>query len=157
MPEILQKLTFQANNDLDSVVIRVGEMSQRIGYNTGFEIDQNLRMAAKHAAQFHRAPASFWRDVDLVDLDDCPRPHRGYRQSRHLPTYQTWSVTCKPPLVGLVFDGQCVELDYETAVKAGHTIRRASRRAKAWAGDTSRSKRLLAHVTDANAPAVFQV
>lgn len=149
---ILEKITYSANDEQDSVVIRVGNLKARVGYRVGFAIDQNLRMGAKQMAEFHGAPASFWRDLVLTDLADCPKPHRTPRQSRHLPSYKVWEVTCNPPLVGLLFDGSGMEFDIELAVKLGHEIRRASRRAKAWAGDTSSDRRMFANLTDANAP-----
>ena len=54
-----------------------------------------------------------------------------------------------PPLVGLYFDGHGEEMDYETAVKLGHAIRRAARRAKAWAGDRSSYSSCLGNLTNA--------
>ena len=150
---LLEKITYSANDEQDFVVIRIGDMKARIGYRIGFAIDQSLRMGAKQMAELHGAPASFWRDVEVTDLKDCPKPHRTPRQSQHLPSCKKWEVTCNPPLVGLLFDDVGKEFDIELAVKIGHEIRRASRRAKAWAGDMSSDMRLMAHLTDANAPA----
>ncbi len=150
---ILKKIKYSANDEQDSVVIRIDDLRARIGYRVGFAIDQNLRMGAKQMAEFHGASASFWRELALTDLTDTPKPHRTPRQSRHLPSYKTWEIHCNPPLVGLFFDGKGMEFDIELAVKIGHEIRRASRRAKAWAGDTSTDRRLFANLTDGNAPA----
>ena len=153
MPEILQKIRWSADDDLDSVVLRIDDMRQRIGYLAGFRIDQALRMGAKQVAEFYGAPARFWRELDLTHLDDCPRPHRTPRQSRHVATYKNWEVRIQsPPLVTLLFDGVGKDLEMELAVKIGHGVRRASRRAKAWAGDSSRGLSVMAHITDANAP-----
>lgn len=149
---LLERVTYSANDDLDSVVLRIGDMQQRVGYRVGFAIDQSLRVAAKHVAEYYGAKASFWRELALTSLDDCPKPHRSARQSRHTPTYREWSVEMhNPPLVALLFDGAGEEFDIDVAVSFGHEIRRASRRAKAWAGDTSSDRRLIAHITDANA------
>lgn len=146
---LLQKVVFSANDEQDSVLIKIGGLKHRVGYRVGFEIDHYLRLAAKQAARFHRAPANFWRELDLDDLEDQPKPHRGARQSRHRPTYKHWEIRCNPPLVALLFDGRGEEMDYETAVKLGHAIRRAARRAKAWAGDTSKYSAMLGNATDA--------
>ena len=146
---ILQKLVFSANNEEDSVVLRVGDLQHRFGYRVGFDIDHHMRLAAKQAARFDRAPASFWRDVDVPGDEQDPRPHRGFRQSRLLPTYKTWKIGVNPPLVVVTFDNTSVEMDYEAAIKVGHLIRRASRRAKAWAGDTATYSAMLGNLTSA--------
>lgn len=149
MSALLQKIPYSANDDLDTVVIRIGDLRERVGYNVGFSLDQYMRLAAKQAASIHGAPATFWRELYLVDLDDCPKAHRGIRQSRLTPSYDKWEVKCNPPLVGLYFDGSGVEVEYETAVQIGHAIRRASRRAKAWAGDTTRWTSFMGNLTAA--------
>lgn len=147
---LLEKKAFLVNDNMDFVEVKFGCINVRIGYRIGFAIDQNMRLAAKQAAQIDRAPASFWRDVDIPDLDDCPKASRWPQQSQLTPTCKKWEVKCYPTaLVGLFFDGIGEEMDYETAVKLGHAIRRASRRAKAWAGDTAKHSRMMGILTDA--------
>lgn len=157
MSAILEKSTYSANDEHDTVLIRVHDLRARVPYRVGFEIDQALRMMAKTMAQCYGAPGSFWRELALPDLADCPKPYRKARQSRHLPSYKKWEVQCNPPLVGLFFDGRGREFDLEMAVTLGHEIRRASRRAKAWAGDNSRHVGIMANLTDANTPTVVGV
>lgn len=146
---LLEKKAFVVDGELDFVNIRFGSIQARIGYRIGFVIDHHMRLAAKQAARFDRAPASFWHDVELPDLEDAPRTSRVPQQSRLVPTVSSWSVGVNPPLVRLEFDSMVEEMDYETAVKLGHAIRRASRRAKAWAGDHSRYSAMLGNLTDA--------
>lgn len=146
---LLERKVFTVNDELDFVNIKFGSINARIGYRLGFAIDQRMRLAAKYAARYDRAPATFWRDVDLVDLDDVPKPSRLPQQSRLVPSATSWAVEAEPPLVRLMFDNIGEEMDFETAVKLGHAIRRASRRAKAWAGDTSSYSRMLGMLTDA--------
>lgn len=146
---LLEKHLFKANDNLDFVDIAFGTLSARIGYRVGFSIDHHLRLAAKQAARLDRAPANFWRAVDLVDLDDAPKPSRVPRQSMLTPSASVWAVGVTPQLVWLSFDSAAMEMDYETAIKFGHAIRRASRRAKAWAGDRSKYSQMLGMLTDA--------
>ena len=149
---ILEKVKFSANDDYDTVIIKVGDLHERVGYNVGFGIDQALRVGAKAVAGYYGAPASFWRDVEVNDLQDTPKPHRTPRESTLTPSCSKWEVKIiEMPLVTLLFDERGVDVDMELAVKLGHEIRRASRRAKAWAGDTSRARRMTARLTDANA------
>ena len=158
MPELLlEKIHFQVDDRFDFIDIKFGSLlSARIGYRLCFVIEQNLRIAAKQAAQFDNAPASFWRDVDVIDLeDDKYTPSRVPQQSQlspSLPPGSKWEVQVNPPLVRLVLHDMAAEMDYETAVKFGHAIRRAARRAKAWAGDTSSHSRMAGYLTNSNEP-----
>jgi hypothetical protein len=148
---LLERVRHDVNDELDFVNIRCGVIRARIGYRIAFAVDHRLRIAAKQSARFHRVPASFWRFVELPDLEDCPRPSRIPQQSRLTPTVSRWDVFTVPgePLVHIEFDGMAMELDYEAAVKLGHDIRRAGRRAKAWAGDRSKYSAMLGLLTDA--------
>lgn len=149
MSGLLQKTRFTVNDELDFVNIRFGVIHARIGYRVGFHIDHYLRLAAKQAARVDRANAKFWHDMELPDLNDCPKTNRQPRQSMLTPTVVNYAVNVNPPLVSLEFDGKAMEMDYETAIKLGHEVRRASRRAKAWAGDGAKYSAMLGMLTDA--------
>lgn len=149
MAKVLERRSFSVDDELDFVRVRFGSINAQIGYRIGFVIDHHMRLAAKQAARFDRVPPRFWQDVELPDLEDRPKTSRTPQQSRLRPSVSTWEVKVNPPLVGLFFDGQGEEMDYETAVKLGHAIRRASRRAKAWAGDHSKYSAMLGMLTDA--------
>jgi hypothetical protein len=138
-----------ANDNQDMVVIRLGDMRPQIPYQTAFELAQHLRVGCKRACRFDHADGSFWTDVDMEDLDDCPRPHRGFRRSLLASTVTKWELSVNKQLVSLRFDGRGIEFDYETGVKLHQMIRRAARRAKAWAGDTKKGSRMLSNLTDA--------
>ena len=142
-----------ANDVEDMVVITLGDLRPRIPYQTALEIAQHLRLAAKHAARFDNVPGSFWPDVDMEDLRDCPTPHRGFRRSNQTQNIKIWRIEVNGQLVNLTFDGVGREMDYESAIKLHMRIRRAGRRAKAWAGDTGKTSRMLANLTDATVDA----
>lgn len=131
------------------VVIKLGDLRPRIAYQSALQLAHSLRMACKGAARHDRAPATFWSDVDIEDLNDCPRPHRGFRRSKLAPNVNDWSVCYEGAEVALVFDGRAEILGYEDGIKLHQMIRRAGRRAKAWAGDTSKGRTMLANLTDA--------
>ena len=151
MSRVLERLKYSADDDHDLVVIRVGTLSGSVIYQQAFRIDQALRVGAKACARHHKAPATFWHALDLKSLDDCPRAHRQPRRSSLVPTVGTWEVRVNGAEVELYFDDPLngVGIDFEDAVFVGHTIRRAGRRAKAWAGDQSRVKQLLGNLTSA--------
>lgn len=129
------------------VIIRLDDLRPMVPYQKGLEVSQGLRLACKQAARFDHAPATFWRDVDMEDLSDCPKPHRGFRRSLLVSNVKSYEVRVNPPLVALLFDGIGREMSYEDGVKLHQMIRRACRRAKAWAGDTSRNRRMLGMLT----------
>lgn len=138
-----------ANDNQDMVVIRLGDMHPRIPYQVALELSQHLRVACKHACRFDHADGSFWTDVDIEDLEDCPKPHKGFRRSLQAPNVKAWKIEVNAQLVNLTFDGVGREMDYETGIKLHQMIRRAARRAKAWAGDAGKGTRMLANLTDA--------
>ncbi len=146
---ILSPTKFHANNDEDMVVITIGDMQPRAAYQTAFEIAHHLRMACKSAARHDRTPANFWPDVDMEDLEDCPRPHRGFRRSKQMQSFTNCSTRFKGAEVCLLFDGVGQIFGYEDGIKLHQMIRRAARRAKAWAGETGKSGRMLANMNDA--------
>jgi hypothetical protein len=138
-----------ANDVEDFVVITLGDMKPKGPYQTALAIAHHLRLACKHAARFDNVPGSFWTDVDMEDLNDCPRPHRGFRRSSQVSNFKTWDIEVNGQLVSLSFDGRGREMDYEEGIKLHQRIRRAGRRAKAWAGDTVKGTTMLANITDA--------
>lgn len=145
---MLLPTAIKVDSELDFVNIKFGTISARIGYRIAFVVDHHLRLAAKRAARFDRANAKFWREVDLPEIDKT-KPSRVPQQSRLSPTVSNWQVGVNPPLVLLSFDGMSQEMDYETAIKVGHALRRAGQRAKAWAGDSSKYSAMLGLLTDA--------
>ena len=138
-----------ANDNQDMVVIRLGNSQPCIPYQSALELAQNLRVMCKQACRFDHVEGSFWTDVDIEDLYDCPRPHRGFRRSNLASNVKAWTIQVKAQLIDLQFDGEGIEMDYETGIKLHQMIRRAARRAKAWAGDAGKGTNMLANITDA--------
>jgi len=148
---LLKRTEYGANDDLDTVVIRLGDLRPRIPYQTALELSQSLRVGCKQAARFDRVNAKFWRD--LISSDDprldTPKAHKGFRRSKLVPNVDTWEVKAQPCLVGVFFDGVGREMGYEDGVRFHLMIRKAGLRARAWAGDPSFSTRTLVMLTDA--------
>jgi len=138
-----------ANDNQDMVVITLGELSPRIAYQSAFEIAHALRMACKSAARHDRVRSDFWPDVEMEDLKDCPRPNRYFRRSDQAPNVKTWSIRFKGAEVALLFDERGVIVGYEDGIKLHQMIRRAGRRAKAWAGESRKGRAMLSNLTDA--------
>jgi hypothetical protein len=146
---VLRPNQFAANDVEDMVLLKIGELRPRICYQTAFELAHHLRMACKAAARHDRAPANFWLDMDIEDLNDCPRPHKGFRRSRQAPNVTATSVRHKGAEVCVLFDGRGEIMGYEDGIRLHQMIRRAGRRAKAWAGDPGKGRTMLANLTNA--------
>lgn len=136
-----------ANDHEDMVIITLGSLRPRVAYQTSFEIAHALRVACKAAARYDRTPASFWTDVDIEDLEDCPRAHRGFRRSKQTPNTTDWSCRYNNSEVCLLFDGRGEIFGYEEGIRFHQMIRRAGRRAKAWSGQAGKSTTMLANLT----------
>jgi len=147
--EVLQRTRMGADDDQDLVVIRLGTSRPSISYQAAFELAQSLRMGCKEAARYDRVPANFWLNMDLEDIKDRPKTHRGFRRSMLIPTVEHWEVRTKEALVALVFDKEATMMHYEDGIRLHRIIFRAMYRAKAWAGDTTRPSRMLAMLTNA--------
>lgn len=133
-----------ANDKLDMVVIRLGDMKPMVPYQTAFEIAQAVRVGCKEAARHDRASAKFWREMNMEDPRlDLPKPNREFRRSELVSNVKFWEVVVSMPLVRLLFNGEGKEFDYESGIKLSVAIRRAGHLAKAWAGDHSKTRRML--------------
>ena len=133
----------------DMVVIRLGDARPCIPYQVALELAHYLRMQCKRAARYDHAIGSFWTDVPMEDLYDRPKAYHGFRRSKQVSNVDKWKLSENAQLIGLHFDGVGLEMDYETGIKLHQCIRRAGQRAKAWAGDSTKSSRMLANLTDA--------
>lgn len=146
----LKPTRMRADDKQDMVVIRMGDMKPMVPYQTAFEIAQAVRVGCKEAARFDRASAKFWREMAMEDPRlDTPRPHKGFRRSQLASNVKFWEVVVSMPLVRLLFNGDGKEFDYESGIKFSISIRKAGHRAKAWAGDSSETRRVLGSLTDA--------
>lgn len=152
---ILEKITYGATAVEDMVHGHIAGLKFVAPYQTLFEMCQKLRMASKIAARADRAGPTFWREFNLTDLADVPALYReGFRRSMQRPTLKAYHFDIKGSLVvvGLFNRGGTpynVEIHYEDAIKWHHQLRLEARRAKAWAGDSSKQRRLTGHITDA--------
>lgn len=150
---ILRSLRFTVDERFDLVDLRVRDALFRFPYAAGFEIEQALRQTAKVVFRAIGQDPAVWRDETPDDLEDQPAPARFARRSELIPNVRAWRVYIAGNLVGLEFDGVGYEIEPALALKLSHGIRRASRRAKAWAGDTTKHIRMSATLEDANATA----
>ncbi len=148
---ILTKTQLGADDKLDMVVIRLGDLLPMVPYQIALEVAQSLRVGCKQAARFDRAPARFWKEMVSSEdpRKDTPKAHRGFRRSKMVANVSSWEVKCNPPLVGLFFDGTGKEMNYEDGIHLHLLIRKAGLRAKAWSGDTGFNSRTIGMLTSA--------
>jgi hypothetical protein len=144
LTDLLTPTDLGADDKEDMVVVRMGDMRPMIPYQTSFAIAQAVRVGCKEAARFDRAPANFWREMAMDDPRlDTLRPNREFRRSKLNSNVDSWEVVVSLPLVRLLFNGEGKDFDYESGIKFSIAIRRAGHRAKAWAGDSSKTRRML--------------
>ena len=147
---VLKRMELDASSDEDMVVLALGSLRPIIPYQTAFDVAQALRVAAKQAARFDRAPATFVNELSLGDpRENLPEPHPTFRRSTKVPNVRSWEARVNPPLAGLVFDETITEMSYEDAVRLAWKIRRAGHEAKRWAGDRSKTRRARGNLNDA--------
>ena len=149
MSDVLIPTQMRADPELDFVVVTLGSLKPRMPWQVAVELCHHLRQHCKNAARFDRARPNFWRDVDMVDLADVPKAHRGFRRSKLQQNFLHWHVASHPPLVALIFDGQWSQMGYEDGVKMHQKIRKAAWIAKAWSGETAGRIAAFAHLTNA--------
>ncbi len=142
--------TIGANDREDMVVVTIADLRPMMPYQTALELAHHLRMHCKTAARHDRQSSDFWPDVPgQGDLNDCPKPNRQFRRSRLVQNFNRWQVGDKGAEVALGFDGRWEAMGYEDGIRLHNMIRRAARRAKAWAGDSQRSRKMLSNLTNA--------
>jgi len=130
------------------VRLKVDDREFRVPYQTALELSQHVRVAAKMAAEFDNAPASFWREISGPDLDDLPPANQFFRRGSGSVNVERWEVRCDPPMVRVLFDGTRIGFPYDQAVSISNVLRRNARLAKAWAGDTDRRSRMIGALSD---------
>ncbi len=147
---VLTPTLIGADDRLDMVVIKLGDFRPMMPWQSALEIAHYLRMHCKSAARHDRQASNFWPDVPgQGDLNDCPKTNRRHRRSKLGQNFNHWEVGHKGGEVGLGFDGRWKAMGYEDGIRLHNMIRRAGRRAKAWAGEGGRGRRMLSNLTDA--------
>ena len=151
MGVILEKLQFGADDNQDMVDMRLGTLRPRMPYQNAFDLVLRLQLGCKMAARADRQAATFVQDMEgeLESLEDCPPAHRGFRRSILGGNVRVYEVRARGTLVCIQFDDEIIEMEYEDGIRFHRMLHRAARRAKAWAGDTGRSRRMLGNLTDA--------
>lgn len=137
----------------DLLIMRFGPHKIKIPYQTGFEILNSMRMAAKMAMRYEGCKTKQWgelAELDKIEPGEFAFPrHHQFRRSNESPNIGEWSVRFEKALVVLQFDELTVKLHYADVLKMYRGMKAKLREAKAWAGDTSRTVRIGAHLTDA--------
>ncbi len=137
----------------DMLVLRFGPHTVKVPYQTGFEILNSMRMAAKMAMRYEGCKTKQWgelAELDKIEPGEFAFPrHHQFRRSNETSDVQEWSVQFVKELVVLRFDELTVKLHYADVLSMYRGMKAELRKAKAWAGDTSRTIRIGAHLTDA--------
>ncbi len=134
----------------DMVVLTFKDRTPKVPYQTGFEICNGVRLAAKMAMRHEGNPVKAWRDFHNLDKEN-PEVivNRTFRRSLEQATVRAWSVKWSGAIVHIYLDDLGVDMHYADALKYYVMVRLASRVAKGWAGDKSKTMRLTAHLNDA--------
>lgn len=152
MGDVLKQTSVSAVAEEDTVVVTFGSTEVRLLYQTGFEITRAMRMACKMAMKHEGVPNTEWRKLAASSRSDgpIPRPHHCFRRSRGASaSISVWRVAFEGSLVCLHLGDTVVRMHYADAFQLHTWIRRASKCAKAWAGDQSRMVSGIAYLSDA--------
>jgi len=136
----------------DLVILKLGDRRLRIPYQNVFEIVNNMRMAAKMAGRHEGVAPPSWRQVLESVRGQLPEPakrHPHFRRSMEQPNVKNWRVGGEGSLVVLNFDDLEFKTHFSDALRLMELMRAHAHRAKNWAGDTSKSMRMTANLTDA--------
>ena len=149
MSVVLKQMQLGADDREDMVVIQLGNLRPMAPYQLAFEIAQRIKVNSRMTAAADRVPASFDREMAQIDLEDCPKAHRGFRRSKLVQNFDSWKVgQTNDGLVRIWFDDIATDIGYADGIKMAYLIRRAGHRAKAWAGDTNRGATMLGGLQD---------
>lgn len=136
----------------DIVVLTLGSHQIRLFYQTAFDIAAAMRLAAKMGMRYEGVRTENWREL-LSDLNpQLPKPpktHPSFRRSNETSNVSEWRVDWNRQLVMVIFDNLECSLHYSDALALHAVIRAYAKVAKAWAGDTGKVTRTLAHLSDA--------
>lgn len=150
MVNLLEKTAVKSGTELDTVVLQIGHKMITFPYQSAFEILNGIKMAAKLAMRIEGNKIGRWREMAGIDCDPEPlTPNRRFRQSRKKTNLKDWKISFEGALVVMQFNESIFKLHYSEALQLYSWLRLAARRAKAWAGDRSRTMRTTAHLTDA--------
>lgn len=150
---MFQRSDIQVSPHLDMVRLQVRSAVGLIPYLVAFEIVQAINVASKHASDHDRVRRGevldFRQPKDADPEWSVPKVNRSTRHSGLVPTLRNWRVDTEGSIVTLHLDSTPVPLHYTDWLAIGVHWWRSAKEAKAWAGDYSRGKRLVAYLTDA--------
>lgn len=140
----------------DLVYVTLGDRTLRLFYQTTLEIAAGMRLAAKMSMRHEGALVTQWREtLQSIPTSGLPRPefyrraHKTFRRSNLLANVSVWRVTWSGALVSLHADDVVFRLHWTDALVLHRVLREWAKDAKSWAGDTSRTTRSVAYLSDA--------
>jgi len=150
MSDVLTSQQVEVGTMYDMVGVKFGTHRLLLYYITTFKIAHAIAMAARLAGRHEGVNPMFWRNFCRnADFNKKPKAHHTYRRTREVTNLKDWKVSFEGPLVVLKFDELEVKLHYTNAFELYVWMRTNGRIAKAWAGDTSKTMTVTAHLTDA--------
>ena len=152
MSDILTRERVNVQQGKDLVRLQLGDRNVLLYYQTAFAILQGMRVAAKAAMVFEGNKIKKWREFANDDIPPSPAPvplHHEYRRSGNTSNLKKWNVSFGGALVILRLDDLTVKFHYSDAFYLQAWMRLAAKQAKRWAGDSTKSLRATAHLTDA--------
>jgi hypothetical protein len=151
--EVLQREGVSVTTDHDVVIFNVGKHGARFSYHSAFLIAQRLRLASSVAGraagisreeigEMKRQPIDAPQFNEVV-LDDGLGVHSGF----------AWRVWYEGELVVFQISDLIIRWEAPSALQIATWFRQAGTKAKAAAGDRSRTLNIAGTLTDANANA----
>ena len=135
---------------MDLVELNLGGQPILLYYQDVLDICMKIRGLATFALRYERNPPALIHELDNYEKMPLETPLSPvYRRSGLMTNVKGWKVTFEGQLVVIRFNEQIFKFHYVDAVILNHWLGRAAKEAKHWAGDTSRTWRIFARLTDA--------
>lgn len=148
MDELLIKQNIAVETDCDRVVLRVARVSFPMPYADGFKIAAYLRLACKGSMRISGESIKDWRKRS--ELSYHPDVGEVSPERRTTLTERiNWLIGVEGELVTMHFGNNIIKLHFSDALRVAAWIKLGAKKAKRWAGDTSKSMTSLARLSDA--------
>ena len=142
MSAILQKIDIEVNTDLDRVVLSIGRTSYPMPYAEGFKIAANLSLAARHAMKVSGEP------VSVFEYHPSAEEINPTRRTTMTSKFN-WSIDVDSEMVLLSLAEDTIKIHCSDAARIAGWLKHGAKKAKRWAGDSSRSMLAVGRLSDA--------
>ncbi len=139
----------EVGQDMDRVMLYIRRVVIPLPYASAFKIAATILSASTHCfIRVHEDKANK-SDMMAVELNIDDRPVLSDLRRGTMPARFDWKVDVEVERVIIYLGGHIIKQHFSEAMKLSTRIKIQAKKAKCWAGDTSRQWILTGHLTDA--------